>query len=81
MNKLNVDFDIPKGRMNSIDQDDCIDLDANDFNLVIDEEGFKSALEKYEELKTLTDDDGVAELVMSGSAEKKSGKGTGQESA
>ncbi|XP_050714671.1 apolipoprotein D-like [Eriocheir sinensis] len=77
VNKVSSNFDIPKGRMNRIDQENCIDLEANDFNLVIDEQGFKSALESYKELETLADTEGVAELVKSGSAEKGAGQGSG----
>ena len=50
-----AEFDVPKNRLNQIDQDDCIDLEANDFNLVIDEEGFSSALEDFKSIETLAE--------------------------
>lgn len=59
---LSDKYDIPIDRLNTVDQDNCISLEANDFNFVIDEQGFSSALQNYEELETLAQNSGQ-ELV------------------
>uniref|UniRef100_A0A0P4WIU5 Lipocalin/cytosolic fatty-acid binding domain-containing protein n=1 Tax=Scylla olivacea TaxID=85551 RepID=A0A0P4WIU5_SCYOL len=46
-------FDVPGERLNTIDQSTCIDTEANDFNVVIDEKGLSSAYQEMDRLANL----------------------------
>lgn len=41
--------------MNAVDQSNCVEMEANDFNFVVDENGVRSALQEYKEIAYLSE--------------------------
>ncbi|MPC87231.1 Apolipoprotein D [Portunus trituberculatus] len=59
-------FDVPGERLNKIDQSTCIDTDANDFNVVIDEQGLSNAYQEMSRLSKLPQNEAVKEITKIG---------------
>ncbi|XP_063872939.1 apolipoprotein D-like [Scylla paramamosain] len=56
-------FDVPGERLNTIDQSTCIDTEANDFNVVIDEKGLSSAYQEMDRLAKLPYEKAAKEIA------------------
>ncbi|XP_063872963.1 apolipoprotein D-like [Scylla paramamosain] len=54
LDELSTQFEIPRNRMNAVDQTNCVEMEANDFKFIVDENGIRSALKDLKKIEYLS---------------------------